>query len=450
MGAGQFIQPLLDKVRKNTGSVCAKSLITTLNEGMNSVVLNFIGDSTGDGTTEYPLLFAKKLAEKFPVYNVKYCAYDNANSRYGAWVDAVSNGAERHLTTRMNGETFRMYKADVPWTSADLDIVARFAMPDWNTANKYIMGRAAADGHICWSWYIGASNQFMLFFSPDGTIANQVTVNFTSTSVADNTDGTPYWYRVTLDVDNGAGGYTATVWSSTDGVTWTSLQVITGASTTAVYDDATQPYAIGGAGTTVGSVLDFYEVRICNGINGDNVCPQPIEAWHQSGADYSKGGTINGYPTIYVYNGCVGGQGAISFINDASRTGHIVPFCYNPYIIISLSHNDSYLTDSTHMASFNTLVTNIKSLIAYPLISVMTQSPHGTAAAYRIPHSKRRVNQMAYCLLNNIEVIDAYEYFISDPRGYLALLNEDELHPNALGEAVLANALWDYFNIISR
>lgn len=99
------------------------------------------------------------------------------------------------------------------------------------------------------------------------------------------------------------------------------------------------------------------------------------------------------------------------------------------------------------MALFKAVIDGVRAITPQALLFVLTQSPHTTTGGYVIPHSKRRVNQMLYCNLNNIEVVDGFGAFVNDSRGVAALLNVDGLHPNADGEAVLTNALWDYVNI---
>lgn len=76
--------------------------------------MQFISDSLGNGLDEYPSLFAQKLAQKFPAYNVKYALYDYANDRYGAWQNLVTaGGAERHLICNSTKTNWGVKKADI-------------------------------------------------------------------------------------------------------------------------------------------------------------------------------------------------------------------------------------------------------------------------------------------------------------------------------------------------
>lgn len=427
-------------------SFLARALIGTLQEGQRSVVLNFIGDSTGNEATEYPALFATKLAEKFPVYNVKYCDYDYNNSHYRAWSNLVSNGAERYVATVVGKLPPYATKLEVPITSGDIDVTFRVALDTWATASdRILLGRYGDAGARCWFVTTTTGNRLALYWSVNGT--DLVGAVFNTMSIAANTDGAAYWYRITLDVDNGAGGYDAKCYSSEDGVTWTLLQTVTGGAPTSVFDHEDQPIAYGGYYGNSTIAAKWYEIRIRDGINGDSVSPQPIEAWHQAPvADAVRTGVPGGAPTIYVYNACVAGLSTTN-AGEAALLGHIIPRAYNPIICISLGHNDAYREGATYVALFKAVIDGVRAITPQALLCVLTQNPHTTTGGYVIPHSKRRVNQMLYCNLNNIEVVDGFGAFVNDSRGVAALLNVDGLHPNADGEAVLTNALWDYVNI---
>jgi hypothetical protein len=110
------------------------------------------------------------------------------------------------------------------------------------------------------------SGQLRLQTSPDGTTVithtSSVGTGFSAFSRA--------WVRVTLDVDNGAGGNTATFYTSSDGVTWTQLGTTsTIASTTSIFSGS----AVAEVGSTTSGTLDvligsIYRAQIYDGING--------------------------------------------------------------------------------------------------------------------------------------------------------------------------------------
>lgn len=430
---------------KGRESLMARSLMATLGEGQKSIVMYFVGDSTGNETTEYPALFATKLAEKFPTYNVKYKVYSPGINAYTAFSNLVANGAERHIAITPGKSTLELAKAEIPITSPDLDIRIKIALDDWDEGTaRIVMGRYGAAGTRSWYMGFGASNYLQFYWSANGT--DLISKPFTNIPVAAYTDGEPYWFRVTLDVDNGAGKYTVKAYTSTDGITWTEKNTADGDATTSVFDHESQAYELGGAVTSTSVACKIYEVQMRNGIDGYNVCPQPIEAWHQTVADSLNGGVVGGYPTIYLYNASVAGL-TTTDAATAAFLGKTVPVSNNPFVIISLGHNDGKTEGTEYYALLDTLVSAIKVLLPRSIIGILTQNPHTSTGGYVLPHSKRREDQITYCFLNHLEVIDAYGDFIADPRGVAALLNVDGLHPNADGETVITEALWNYVNI---
>lgn len=120
----------------------------------------------------------------------------------------------------------------------DLDVRALVNLDDWTPAvDGTFMGRDSADPNRAW-WFgirgAGATlGKLFLTWFPTGSLASRIDV--VSSIAVPVSDGTPLWVRCTLDVDNGAAGYTATFYTSpaTDGVNWTMLgtQTIGGATT---------------------------------------------------------------------------------------------------------------------------------------------------------------------------------------------------------------------------
>jgi hypothetical protein len=106
-------------------------------------------------------------------------------------------------------------------------------------------------------------------WSEDGTV---VLSAFSTVVVPAQPAGTRLWLRGTLDVDNGAGGRTATFFTSTDGTTWTQLgaQVVQAGVTSIVNNDSRLSVgARGNAGAP--SAGKFYRAIVRNGIGGTTV-----------------------------------------------------------------------------------------------------------------------------------------------------------------------------------
>lgn len=101
--------------------------------------------------------------------------------------------------------------------TGDIDLRVKVAMDDWTPATQsglLAKSDVAADAYL---FYIVAG--VLQFFWVNAAGAS-TTVSSAGITIP---DGTTKWVRVTLDVDNGAGGNTATFFTSDDGITWTAL-----------------------------------------------------------------------------------------------------------------------------------------------------------------------------------------------------------------------------------
>lgn len=429
----------------------AKQLISTLKEGLRSAAMFVIGDSVSAGATYWPGLLAAKLAEKFPAYNVKYADYVTASSKYGAWQDLVtSGGAERHMAIVSGKIAPQLLKAEVPITSADLDIEVRVALNAWDqVADKYVVARyGIAGGTYCWAVLFNQFHRPNLYWSEDNG-ATIKSANFNAMSVAANISGQAYWYKFTLDVDNGAGIYVAKCYDSADGVTWTLRQTVNGIATTNVFNHASQVYTLGGTEGNTSLNGKVYEVRINNGIDGPNVCPQPIESWKQVVGSVNSGGTVGGAPTIYMYNGAISGSQVSTY--TAAVLERSIKRCFDPIIFISLGHNDHILLmGESYYTALAGLMTEIKKIAPQPTTVFITENPKTLPAEYIQIHSRRISQQCSFALNNDCEVIDGFFEFINDSRGLAALVNPaDGVHPTAAGKQLMADVVWDYFNILN-
>lgn len=334
-------------------------------------------------------------------------------------------------------------ESEVTLTSPDLDVQFRLALDDWDAGTeRYLICKYGGADARSWFIKLGTDNKPNIGWSEDGTnITNSKTQHALDTSAF--VDGQAYWFRITVDVDNGSGKFTVNGYNSTDGVTWIQTDTYDGAATTSFFDSNTA-YSLGGIVSATSTDGKFYEVRICDGIGGDNVLPQPIEAWEQTVGDAVWGGVVGGYPTIYVYNAGIGGASTWSHTAILSKT---IKRCQDPIVFICLGHNDNVITGPTYLTQFKNLIDGIKTYAPYPNICLVTQNSRISPADYLLCHSKRKDLQVTYAQNNNIEVIDGCASFLLDGRGVAALLNPDGVHPNTDGQAVLADAVWQYFNV---
>lgn len=122
----------------------------------------------------------------------------------------------------------------------DIDIRCRISVPNWAPASgkilvsKRIGAIAASTSYV---FYLETSGLLALVWSTGAAI---LSVGSTTT-LANTAVGSILWVRVTLDVDNGAGGYSVTFYTSPNGTTWTQFgAVTTAAGITSIQNDISQ------------------------------------------------------------------------------------------------------------------------------------------------------------------------------------------------------------------
>jgi hypothetical protein len=136
------------------------------------------------------------------------------------------------------------------------------------------------------SWWFGleTGGRLRLAWSPDGTLASRLTATAT---IALPTGPAHRAVRVTLDVNNGSGGYTATFYTAdTIAGPWTQLgdPTVTTGGTTSIFD-STAPVEVGGvpdltvAGTLGGAIPGKYiAFELRDGIGGTVVASPDFSA----------------------------------------------------------------------------------------------------------------------------------------------------------------------------
>lgn len=156
--------------------------------------------------------------------------------------------------------------------TGDIDVRFRAVATDWTSgAIRALGGKWQATSERSWQLFLSSTGVPFLEWSPDGTYANRVTVN--STSAVGFTDGNPGWVRATLDVDNGAGGYDVTFYTSSDGSSWSQLgSVVTGGSTTSIHSGTDDLYV---GSVAAGNVFvwdgSIQRAQVFDGIDGTKV-----------------------------------------------------------------------------------------------------------------------------------------------------------------------------------
>ena len=116
--------------------------------------------------------------------------------------------------------------------TGDLDIRWYGALDSYGTtaANKTLVAKFSPAAALrAWWFYVTTDGKLRFNWYPSDTAAYLLTASKLSIP-----NGTFTWLRATLDVDNGAGGYTANLYTSPDGVNWTVVATKTEAGVTSI------------------------------------------------------------------------------------------------------------------------------------------------------------------------------------------------------------------------
>jgi len=183
---------------------------------------------------------------------------------------------------------------------ADIDIRVKLAMDDWTPAAiAGLMDKRGGAGERSWYWRLVTTGFMDFRWSNDGTA--ETVIGATAAIAA--ADGQALWLRVTLDVNNGAGGNAIKFYTSSDGLLWTQLgATVTTAGVTSIFDS--------NAAVGVGNINPFpgkvYYAELRNGIDGPVVAKfDPSEAKPGAASFEShftkETWTINGAAEIVEY-----------------------------------------------------------------------------------------------------------------------------------------------------
>ncbi|MFG2276977.1 hypothetical protein ACGFNY_45380 [Streptomyces chartreusis] len=171
----------------------------------------------------------------------------------------------------------------------DLDLRIDLALENWATQCE-LVGRYVSTGdQRSWGLLIGGTGQVSFLWSPDGTIASRISEFSTIPLLAYN--GQRLALRVTLDVNNGAGGYELRFYTgrTVNDTEWHLLgSPVIGGSTTSVFD--------GSAGIELGDIASItdpglngkvYAFQLRNGINGTTVVNMAASAGTPGGTSFA-------------------------------------------------------------------------------------------------------------------------------------------------------------------
>lgn len=414
-------------VRDGIG-VAQTSIRNDLSAGRSSV-LALVGDSTGNGTDEHLYLSAQAIAAAYPSHRVEYRLWDNTAQDF-LHQAAIQEGAGRRGVT---GGGVQLHYSDIAEWASDVDIRVLASHPTWTTgisADSTLISRFGSGGARAFRFMCGNSvGNLILKLGWTADLSTEITVSATGFAP---TAGEELWLRVTLDVDNGGGGYTVTFYSSSDGNTWTQRgQTVTAAGTTSVAKTAATNYELGsrGSGTAAFSGT-IYAGELRDGIGGGNLLPIGVDEWRQV---QGLSPVFSGSPTLYVINGSNSASG-ISYFNDATRRPKITPLMFRGAIVLSTGHNESHTTSAATVADW---LSYVKTRTQNSDIFVTAQNPE-VSPATKIESQKQFVSQFsAQGKRAGYQVIDVYGAF-TNSADIVSLIGVDGIHPTSAGSEVWA------------
>lgn len=183
-------------------------------------------------------------------------------------LDLLTGGHKGLGTTTTANYPLTTSKASIEITG-DIDIRCRCSIGSLTEFHNFVT-KDANDPNRSWSFWNFSTNRPRFRWTPTGLFADFITVTGnTAFSVA---AGQTAWFRVTLDVDNGAGGYEVKFWEAPDQIddptTWTQVgSTVVGGSTTSI-SAGTNAINIASFGGNVWSTGVQRRMRLRDGING--------------------------------------------------------------------------------------------------------------------------------------------------------------------------------------
>jgi hypothetical protein len=183
----------------------------------------------------------------------------SADPLAATYAKAVLTGASNSYATTPDTAALRI--------TGDIDIVARLSMSDWTPAATQVIVSKSLITLLGWYLGVTTTGQLQLQTSADGT------TGITQASTAGPfTNGTAYWVRATLDVDDGAGNRVYNFYwapdAETEPLSWTPLSTHTVSGTTSI-NATTVQVEVGSQGLGNSRLAgDIHRVIVRDGIGG--------------------------------------------------------------------------------------------------------------------------------------------------------------------------------------
>ena len=185
---------------------------------------------------------------------------------------AVESAGDRGYLSLNGTDAYAWTPTTAGMAVTDLDLRAEVQLDAWPPSGEYrVMAKfATALSNGCtFQFTIRSTKDMRLIWSPTGSSTSAPGIASTAL-IPDYYLGRRFGVRVTMDVNNGAGGYTAKFWTSDNFVDWTQLGAdIVGAATTSFFNSPTN-LCVGARDNPFGNPFKgrVYRAQMRNGIDG--------------------------------------------------------------------------------------------------------------------------------------------------------------------------------------
>lgn len=339
----------------------------------------------------------------------------------------------------------------VIWTyvvsSIDRQWEFRIAPATVSGAIECIMAHQGGPGSRGWQIRKLANGDIAVTWHPDPTSETSQTFTITAANLG-IVAGVMVDYKVVLDADNGASGYTITAYKSTNNrASWTQIQTATVAGVTSVgVPTAVLTYYEVGARS---NSLEPFNGEIARaqyriGIDGALMFPPLIEQW---GTSTAGSAVLLGSPTLQIFNGAVAGKSLSYFLgltgdypggtttsDGTDRFRKLLPPNITGLVSVNTDHNEGIFTNREIMTAMDTFAAAVRARAPSAPLAVSVQNPEApgttaTSAQVRQRHAARAILMKDWALARGHVIFDTYRHFFTNGVLDTSLIAADGVHP---------------------